>query len=187
MNLLRQTTMAFPTPANKTWLGNRQFGLNLSATANVTPQWGLNGNVNVNYLDYSSDALSIFRSGWATDFNLNTTYKLPRNYSVQVFGEYNTRMVTLQGHRTGRYFYSFAGKKELKKAKINITLAAVNPFHKFISQADVFIRPDFNSRIDNRYYSRAVKLTVNWEFGGMFQQKERKKISNDDVNVQGRG
>lgn len=166
---------------------NRQFGLNVSATTNLTAQWGMNGNINVNYLDYSSDALAIFRSGWATDFNINTTYKLPRNFSVQVFGEYNTRMVTLQGHRTGRYYYSFAGKKELKKLKINITLATVNPFNKYISQTDVFARPDFYSRIDNRYFNRAVKLTINWEFGGMFQQKERKKISNDDVNVQGRG
>ncbi|MBX3252836.1 MAG: TonB-dependent receptor [Chitinophagaceae bacterium] len=166
---------------------NRQFGLNLSATANLTAQWGLNGNFNVNYLDYSSGALEIFRSGWATDFSLNTTYKLPRNFSVQAFGEYNTRMVTLQGYRTGRYYYSFAGKKELKKYKINITLAAVNLFNKFISQENVFERPDFYSRIDNRYYNRAVKLTVNWEFGGMYRQKERKKISNDDVNVQGRG
>ncbi|MBX2923435.1 MAG: TonB-dependent receptor [Chitinophagaceae bacterium] len=165
----------------------RQYGLNLSATANLTQQWGLNGNININHLDYSSSALSVLRKGWATDFNLNTTYKLPRNFSVQAFGEYNTRMVTLLGYRTGRYYYSFAGKKEFKKIKINVTLAAVNLFNKFISQEDVFERPDFYSRIDNRYYSRAVKLTVNWEFGGMYRQKERKKISNDDVNVQGRG
>jgi len=96
-------------------------------------------------------------------------------------------MITLQGHRTSRYHYSFAGKKEIKKVKLNVTLALINPFNKYISQADVFMRPEFYSNINNRYYSRAVKLTVNWEFGGMFQQKERKKISNDDVNIQGKG
>lgn len=166
---------------------NKQFGVNLSATANLTSKWSANGNINLNYLDYSSGALEIFRTGWATDFNLNTTYRLRNNFAVQAFGEYDTRMITLQGYRTGRYHYSFAGKKEIKKVKLNITLAVINPFNIYIAQADVFVRPDFYSKINNRYYSRAVKLTVNWEFGGMFQQKERKKISNDDVNVQGRG
>ncbi|WP_315824664.1 outer membrane beta-barrel protein [Paraflavitalea speifideaquila] len=113
--------------------------------------------------------MEIYRSGWATDININT------------------RAVTLLGNQTGRYYYSFAVKKEIKKQKLTITVAAINPFTEFVPQSVLTHRPAFQSTVDNRYYSRALKFTLNWEFGNMFQQKERKKINNDDVNVQGKG
>lgn len=167
--------------------GNRQFGLNLSSTVNLSSVWGLNGNINVNHLNYNSEALEIFRSGWNADFSINTTCRLPRYFAWQVFGEYTTRSVTLLGSRSGVYHYSFAGKKELKKAKLTFTLAAVNIFHRFIPASEILNRPLFISRTDNRYFSRAVKLTVNWEFGGLRQQRERRRIINDDVKTQGKG
>ncbi len=167
---------------------NRQFGMNLSATANPTARWTINGNMNLNYFDYNSAALEIFRSGWGTDINLNTTYKFPRNYAVQAFGEYNTRQVTLLGNLGSLYHYSFAGKKEFKKARMTLTLAAINVFSKYVQQTEYMARPNFNSYTDNLYYNRALKLTVGWEFGGGRQpQRERKKIENSDINVQGKG
>lgn len=114
--------------------------------------------------------------------------KLPRSFSVQAFGEYNTRQVTLLGTLGRRYYYSLAAKKEIKKARLTVTLAAVNLFTKYVSQADEKQRPTFISSVDNRYYNRAVKLTVNWEFGGaQRQRKELKRIDNNDINVQGKG
>lgn len=167
--------------------GNRQFGLNLSSAVNLSSVWGLNGNINVNHLNYSSEALAIFRSGWNADFSINATCKLPRHFALQVFGKYSTRSVTLLGSRSGLYYYSFAGKKELKKAKLSFILAAVNLFHRFIPESEKLNRPLFISQTDNRYFSRAFKLTVNWEFGGLLQQKERRRIINDDVKTQGKG
>ncbi len=167
---------------------NRQYGLNLSATMQISEQWTANSNVNLNYFDYSSGALDIFRSGWGGEINVNTTYRLPNHYSLQAFGEYNTRQVTLLGEEGRFYYYSFAAKKEIKKAKLTVTLAAVNPFHEYASQTDTKQRPSFISRADNRYYNRAFKLTVGWEFGrSQKPQKERKKIDNNDINVQGKG
>ena len=167
--------------------GNKQYGFNLSATSNFSPRWTLNGNANINYYDFDSKALDIFRSGWGSDININTTYRFPNGLSVQAFGEYDTRKVTLLGTLGRRYHYSFAAKKEIKKARITITLAAVNPFTKYISQPDIKERPAFISIVDNRYYNRALKLTVNWEFGGKLQQKDRKKVDNNDIKVEGRG
>ncbi|MCW3464177.1 TonB-dependent receptor domain-containing protein [Chitinophaga nivalis] len=166
---------------------NRQFGLNVSATKDILPQWSLNGNVNVNHLDYKSGALLIINNGWAGDVNINTTYKLPANYALQAFGEYNSRLVTLQGHKTSRYYYSFSAKKELPAQKIVMTLSLVNPFSNTITQTEVLQAATFTSRMQNQYYNRAIKLTVNWEFGRMFDQRRVKKISNDDVKVQGKG
>ncbi|WEK33515.1 MAG: TonB-dependent receptor [Candidatus Pseudobacter hemicellulosilyticus] len=168
--------------------GNKQFGLNSSATANLSEKWTANGNLNIDYFDYSSTALTIFRSGWGATMNLNSTYKLPRRFSVQAFGEYTTRQVTLLGTLGRRYYYSFAGKKEISGSRMTITLAAVNLFSPYVEQTDDKLRPAFISSVANRYYNRAVKLTLSWEFGSSRkQQKERKKIDNSDINVQGKG
>lgn len=167
---------------------NKQLGMNLSVTAALSGKWTVNGNVNVNYTDFNSNALAIFRSGWRTDVNINTSYKLPADYAIQAFGEYNSRAVTLLGSLGSLYYYSFAGKKEFKQARMSLTLAAVNPFAAYVSQKDVKERPAFLSVLDKSYYNRSFKLTLSWEFGGMQQQqKEKKKIENDDIKVQGKG
>lgn len=160
---------------------NRIYGLNLSAMATLTPWWSTNGNINLEYLDYNSDALQILSKGWATHVNLNTTFKLQGNYSIQAFGEINTRRIMLQGYESFVYYYSIAGKKEFPSKKITLTLALTNPFSNYIPQTQVIQTQQFYYALNNRYYNRAVKLTVNWEFGGLFNQKGAKKISNEDV------
>lgn len=166
---------------------NKQYGLNFSSFVSLSQKWSINGNVNLNYLNYNSNALQILRSGWATDVNLNMTFKLPKRYTIQAFGEYDSREVMLQGYESFGYFYSFAVKKELPARKITITASAINPFSQYIRQTVFTESPAFISTLQNRSYQRAFKLTINWEFGGMFQQKERKKITNDDVKDQGKG
>lgn len=167
---------------------NKQYGMNLSVTATLSSKWTANGNVNVSYTNFTSRPMGIYHKGWGTDINLNTSYKLPRDFSVQTFGEYNTRSVTLLGSRGRRYYYSFSGKKEFKKAKMSVTVAAVNPFSAYIAQTELKERPTFSSVVDNRYYNRSFKITVGWEFGGAQKQRaERKKIENNDIKVQGKG
>ncbi|MET0244909.1 MAG: TonB-dependent receptor [Flavitalea sp.] len=167
--------------------GNTQYGLNLSSSVRLSDLTTLNGNINVNHLDFNSDELKIMNKGWGADFNINASHKLPANFGLQAFGEYNTRIVTFQGHNSNRYYYSFAAKKELPASKIIFTLSAVNPFNKYNPQQVILNSPSFYAVFSNRYYTRAVKLTVNWEFGQMFQNRERKKISNEDVKGMNKG
>lgn len=167
--------------------GNKVYGLNLSSNAMVNSWLSLNGNINLNHLEFSSDALQIFNEGWAADFDLNATFKLRNRYSIQAFGEYNTRQITLQGNDSYLYMYTFALKKELVNPKISITAAAINPFNNYIAQDIMMRSPAFHSVAANRYYNRAFKLTLNWEFGNIFRQKERKKIVNDDIKGQSKG
>ncbi|RYE14116.1 MAG: hypothetical protein EOP51_28670 [Sphingobacteriales bacterium] len=166
---------------------NKQYGLNLSASIKPNAKWSINGNTNINNLNFNSGALQIFKEGWAADFNLNTTYKLPAGYAVQAFGDYNTRQVTLQGFETSRYYYSFGVKKEIPAKQLTLTLMAVNPFTESINQRVILNGAGFESTSNNSYYNRAVKLTIGWEFGKLFDKKERKKINNDDVKGMDKG
>ncbi|SHM58466.1 Outer membrane receptor proteins, mostly Fe transport [Chitinophaga jiangningensis] len=169
--------------------GNQQYGLNLSSAFSLAKNWNVNTNLNINHLDFNSSALMIVNTGWAADININTSYKLPGNFALQAFGEYNTRIVTLQGYKTSRYYYSFSAKKELKESRMTITVAAINPFNQTIAQAEVLKAASFLSRQINGYYNQALKITLNWEFGSVFEQKKGKqlKVNNDDVSKESKG
>lgn len=175
------------TTSKQNLAGNRQFGANTSISFRITPEWNINSNLNVNYLRYNSGPLLSVNNGWGADVNLNTTYKLPAEFSIQLFGEFTSRTITLQGYKTSRYYYSAAVKKGLPASRMMVTLAAINPFNRSIGQIDVMNTNSFVSNVNNRYFSQEVKLTLNWEFGRMFEQKNRKKISNDDVKGQPNG
>lgn len=101
---------------------NRQFGINFSATYNPSQKWTFNGNVNINHFNFNSSALIIFHKGWGNNISLNTSYKLTKTFTVQVFGEYSGKRITLLGNFGDYHYYSFAFKKEMKKIKTSVTL-----------------------------------------------------------------
>lgn len=175
------------TTSKQNLAGNRVYGLNLSSSITISPVVSVNGNINLSYLKYKSDALKIFNDGWSAEMDLNTTITLPHRYSLQVFGKYDGRKVTLQGYESYQYYYSVAAKKSFEKPRLVFTLGINNPFSEYIPQQTKVISPDFHSLTQDRYYLRSIKLTVNWEFGKMFGEKERKTISNDDINGPSKG
>lgn len=176
------------TTMKRNLAGNQQYGLNFSSSFKLNPRWNVNNNININHLNYESSALFIVNKGWAGDINVNTMYKLPAKISLQAFGEYNTRIVTLQGYKTPRFYYSLSAKKELTANKMTITLAALNPFNRTIGQREIMNAASFLSGMKRNYYGQALKLTFNWEFGNRLDQgKKKRKISNDDVRDQQKG
>lgn len=160
---------------------NESIGLNLSGNGTIIRGWSANGNININYLKFSGSTSETLNKGWAADLDLNSTVSLPRSFSIQVFGQYSSRLVTLQGNKSSQFYYSMAVKKNFPVSKFVITLAAVNPFNRYISQKEEIRGFNFVSTTANYYFLRAFKLTLNWEFGGAGNNRERKRITNDDI------
>ncbi len=188
LNFTETDAQGISVTSKQNLAANRSTGLNISSSKTFSPAFAVNGNVNVSYLDYESNALQIFNEGWAADADLNFTFNLKKNYTVQAFGSYNTRSVILQGYNSNQYYYGFAGKKEFKDPKITLTLSLLNPFSAYNPRTRVIQSDRFYSETQNRYYLRALQLTANWEFGSRLGGRaKRKKISNDDVVEQGKG
>ncbi|MBZ4191883.1 outer membrane beta-barrel family protein [Niabella beijingensis] len=160
---------------------NIMYGINLSGSVRPNNKWSVNGNINLNYLDYAHEAWQVFNRGWAADMNMNTTFKLPTNYSLQLFGEYSTRKVTLQGYETPSYYYVFAVKKEFPRPKISVTGSAFNPFTSYIPRKKYIAAPGFTTLVSNRNYLQGFRVAVNWEFGRNASEKSIRKVSNDDI------
>lgn len=168
------------TTSKQNLASNAQHGLNFSTSFPILPGWKFNSNANVRYAKFQSGALNISNDGIAWGINLNSSWKLPKNFSVQVYGDYDAKSVTLQGYESSWLYYSFSAKKEIPSKKLTVTLTTVSPFGQYISRTDVVRASDFNSTLNNRYMMRSVRLSLNWEFGGLIKGTQSRKISNDD-------
>jgi outer membrane receptor protein involved in Fe transport len=174
-------TAGIATTTKQNLASNGQYGLNFSTSFSILPGWKVNSNANVRYAKFKSGALKISNDGAAWGLNVNSSWKLPNNYSVQIYGNYDARSVTLQGYQTYWLYYSLSAKKELPARKLTFTLTAVSPFSSYISQSEIVRSTDFVSSQRTQYLSRSVRLSINWEFGGLFKGVQTKKISNDDL------
>jgi outer membrane receptor protein involved in Fe transport len=168
------------TSSRQNLASNTQHGLNFSTSFPILPGWKFNSNANVRYAKFQSGALNISNDGLAWGINLNSSWKLPKNFSVQVYGDYDAKSVTLQGYESSWLYYSFSAKKEIPSKKLTVTLTTVSPFGQYISRTDVVRATDFNSTLNTRYMVRSVRLSLNWEFGGLIKNTQSRKISNDD-------
>lgn len=163
-------------------IGQRKaYGLNVNVSSQPNKNWSLNGGGDLRYVDLRSPALNQRNSGLVWNLNLNTSYKLPRNYTVQANGNYNSGWISLQGTNTGFYWHSISAKREILDKKASLTLGLNNPFYRGIEQISRQSAPTFEA--ESRFYMirRSVRLTFEWRFGQMSTGgKKGKKISNDD-------
>lgn len=168
--------------------GNEQYGVNFSVAVNVMSGWKINSNANVRHARFNSTALNIDHQGWAWGANLNSTWKLKNDFSIQAYGDYDASSVTLQGSRGEWLYYSFAIRKEIPSKKLTINLTSVSPFTSYLSRNEYIANESFQSHYSNRYLRRTIRLSLNWEFGNMFKQSKSRKIENNDMkNAKGNG
>lgn len=179
-SIITVDTAGIATTTKQNLASNEQYGLNLSTSFTVVPGWKINSNANLRYAEFESQALNISNSGTAWGININSSWKLPNNYSVQVYGDYDAQSVYLQGYKTSRLYYSFSAKKELPARRLTISFTTVSPFNNYIKQTEVVRSSGFIAREQSQYLLRTVRLSLNWEFGGMFKGGSGRKINNDD-------
>lgn len=159
----------------------KAYGLNVNLSGQPNKDWNLSGGIDGRYVSLNSPALRQSNSGLIWNFNLNSTYKLPHNYTVQVNGNYGTGWISLQGTSTGWLWYSVSAKREFWDKKASLTLGVNNPFARGFTQINRQEAPTFVA--ENRWtnINRSVRLTFEWRFGQMSAGgKQSKKINNDD-------
>ncbi|GAA4807879.1 outer membrane beta-barrel family protein [Olivibacter ginsenosidimutans] len=161
---------------------SKQYGMNFSTTWPVSEKWSLSANANTGYRRFRSGALDIASQGWAWGLNMNLNYSAGNHYSFQAFGDYDSRAITLQGHESHWFYYSFSAKKELPKQNLTLTFITSNPFSSYTSRIDVFRASGYASTFNTHYYNQSFKLTLGWKFGQNGRQLQHKTVENDDVN-----
>lgn len=159
------------------------YGINVNVSAKPNKNWNLNGSGDLRYVDMSSPVMKQRNSGYVWSGNVNSTYTLPGENTVQVYANLNSGNRSLQRTtHTLSYWYGFSAKHAFWDKKASLTLGVNNPLTRGVKQESTATAPSFIAESHNLYVTRSARLTFEWRFGQLNASggKTGKKIRNDD-------
>ncbi|MBT2557279.1 TonB-dependent receptor [Hymenobacter sp. ISL-91] len=162
---------------------NTFYELNVYGSVKPAKGWDISGGPNVRYITRRSTALNLRREGFTAGLNLNTSYKLPKEFMIQAFLYGSLPDPQIQGTGSSNLFYSIGGKKTFWKERADLTLNVANPFNQYWAYRNSLRTAFFEEANEYRAYNRAVRLSFGYRFGDAKSGggSRRKTISNDDV------
>ena len=94
------------------------YGVEVSVNSQIAKWWRLNGNISyfkniVDATDLSDVSSTTESMNWTG--RLMNNFSLPKDFSFQITGFYNSPSVTAQGSRDGFYMMSMGAKKDFLK------------------------------------------------------------------------
>jgi outer membrane receptor protein involved in Fe transport len=160
---------------------NTFYQFNVLASLKPAPKWDLSAGPDVQYIVRRSPSLQADQRGFTASLNLNTSYSLPKEYTVQAFGYGSLRSLNLQGYGPANFYYSFGGKKTFWDKKADISLNITCPFNERWAYRSIISTPAFDQRSSFYAYQRAFRVSFAYRFGQEQLGKQRKSIQNDDT------
>jgi len=168
---------------------NKTYGVSLFGNTKPTNNWTIGGSSNIYYVDLNS--LYNSNSGWMYNINANTSYTFPKGFTAQFNGGFNSERIQLLGRFAAFSYHQIAIKKELFDKKGGISLGLDNPFRESMKMKNDVNAPrtEANARAYEQHvrinnYNRGVRVSFDYRFGKMEQQKppkRKKTIRNDDA------
>ena len=160
---------------------NAYYQLNFYGSAKPAKGWDISGGPDVQYVVRRSPALGIERRGFTASLNFNTSYKLPKNFTLQAFMYSSLPSPELQGQGSANLYYQLGAKKTFLNDKADLTLNLGSPFNNYWTYRNITDTPGFSETSNNRAFQRSFRLSFGYRFGQEQQSKRRKSVSNDDV------
>ncbi|WP_460499698.1 TonB-dependent receptor domain-containing protein, partial [Hymenobacter agri] len=177
-------TNALPGSTVRTYANvasNAYYQLNFYGSAKPAKGWDISGGPDIQYIVRRSPALGITRSGFAASINLNTSYKLPKDFTLQGFMFGGLPSPDLQGTGGANLYYQLGAKKTFLKGKADAVLNFGSPFNNRWRYRSTTDTPAFSEVTNSYSYQRSFRFSLSYRFGQAQQTKQRKSVSNDDV------
>ena len=160
---------------------NTFYQFNLYFSAKPLPKWDISGGPDVQYIVRRSPALNADRRGFTAGLNLNTSYKLPKNFTIQGFVYASLPSPEIQGRGPANLYYQLGAKKTFWKDKADLALNFGSPFNNYWPYRSYVTTSTFTENSEYRSFQRSFRLAFSYRFGQEQQGKQRKSIQNDDV------
>ena len=160
---------------------NTFYQFNIYGSVKPTSKWDLSAGPDVQYIVRRSPSLQADQRGFTASLNINTSYRLPKEYTIQAFGYSSLRSIDIQGYGPANLYYSFGGKKTFWGKKADVSLNITCPFNERWAYRSTVSTPSFDQSSTFYAYQRSFRLSFAYRFGQEQQGKQRKQISNDDT------
>ncbi len=160
----------------------KAYGVNINVSSQPNKNWNLSGGTDIRYVDLHSEALKRSNNGYMWSINMNTSYKLPKDVTLQAYGSRYSGWISLQGTNSGSYWYGFSAKRVFWNKKATLTAGFNNPLNKGIWQENRQLGSSFQTESNYFFVNRSYRITFEYRFGKMTAEggKQGKKIRNDD-------
>jgi outer membrane receptor protein involved in Fe transport len=195
------TNISYPEASNPNILvntyqnGNNKVVEGFDNTLKLTPIKSLDlmANANIFYttISYSgTNALLITNNGWSWTGKASIKYNFPKNFTMQVNGNYQAPQIIPQGTTRVTEFMDVTVSKNIKQ-KLTFTLLVSDVFNSKKYGTD-YNTPEYIQQLSRRRETRYIKLTLMYMFGKMdsslFKKlKQQKKEGGDDQGMGGGG
>lgn len=161
--------------------GKGAFEYGWENTVRVEPVKGLSTTLS-GTLEYVTVSLGgvdgISNSGFNWDAKLITSYALPKDWTLQVNGEYRSPRIIPQGMRISNYGVDASVAKDVTK-KWNVVLA-VNDIFFTRRWGQMYDTPTFVQEDYRRREMRNARITVTWKFGerdaSLFRRRPQQRM-----------
>ena len=171
------------------------IGSNKRASVFLTAGWTPNQKLRINlngglyHTDIKSDELGLSNSGLSGMCYVNAQLTLPKDLRINVMGQYQSKMIWLQGSQSALFFTSLSVNKDFLKKKMTVSLSCNNPYEKYLKITSKTTTEYYATNSLNFSPMREVRLSISYRFGTMKEsiKKVQRGISNDDVKGGGGG
>ncbi len=157
------------------------IGMNLFVSYPITKKINLRSNIAafqryiVNYLAPNSNI-----SGFNYRANLNASYQVSNTLVIELFGNFNSPRINVQGKMPSFTTYNFAFRKQFWNKKASLALTATNPFNKYVNQKTELNGPDFTLYNVRQLPYRSFGINFTYKFGKMEFKKQKEA---EDANL----
>ncbi len=185
------------------------YGLELTSKDKITKWWNLTTNINLFHVTINADNIAggVNSNQFSWFAKINNEFKLPKNYSIQLSGDYQAKTLILPGSgggggRGGGIFGG--GNLPLAQGYINplygVDIAIKKEFLKnnaaslVLQFSDIFASRVNSTHSESVYYvqdyerqrdPQLVRLNFNWRFGKIDTSLfKRKNLKGDMENLQ---
>ncbi len=150
------------------------FGMNVFVSVPIAKKFNLRSNISgfqryiVNNLAPNSNI-----SGFNYRANLNASYQILDILSTELFGNYNSQRINVQGKMPAFFTYNIAIRIQLFKKKGSIAFTTTNPFNKYVNQKTELTGPNFTLYNVRELPYRSFGLNFTYKFGKLEFKKQK--------------
>jgi outer membrane receptor protein involved in Fe transport len=150
------------------------YGMNIFASVPINKKINIRSNVSgfqryiTNYLVPNSNI-----SGFNYRANLNASFQLLNTLAMELFGNYNSQRITVQGKLPAFLTYNIAIRLQLFHKKGSIALTATNPFNKYVNQKTELTGTDFTLYTLRELPYRSFGINFTYKFGKLEFKKQK--------------
>ena len=161
-------------------------GVNLFVSVPATSKISIRSNLS-GYQRYITNTIDPGNSinGFNYRINLNMSYQISSTLVVEVFGNFNSPRVGVQGTMPSFTTYNFAFRKIFFNKKASFAFTTTNPFNEYVDQKTVLNGQNFSMTSLRQLPYRSFGINFTYKFGKLEFKKDKNSEENNPPAMEG--